>query len=124
MPEGDKKRGLDRLALLGAALVTAFGLVGAFWVAGDFHVSPDWVFGAGSGLLFFAVVGWGYRENFRKRSFIGFFVFWTLGHVALFLLVIDWFGLTAYFLTAPLELWIGYTVAILLFGPPRERPIR
>jgi hypothetical protein len=39
-------------------------------------------------------------------------------HVAVFLLVLGWLGFLYYLPFLIVELWIGYSVAIWLFGPP------
>src|SRR6266404_7945151 len=118
--EERKKRSktLDFLLLLGASLFVAAAGTAAFWVADEHHVNPAWLLGAGTAVLFFAVVGWGYRRKFRDPVFVSFFFVWLLLHVAIYLLVLGYLGFLYYIPIVVLELWIGYTIAIWQFGPP------
>lgn len=124
--EENKKRNkaLDFFLLIGASLVVAAVSTAAFWLADERHISPAWLFAAGAALIFFLVVGWGYRRKFREPLFILFFGAWTLVHVLVFLLVLAYLGFLWYLPTMVLELWAGYTIAISLFGPPPDKSIR
>ena len=106
-------------------LLLLFGLFVAlsatFVVTEHYQVDPTWVFASVSAAVFFAVVGWGYRRLFRSPAFMVFFGTWTLVHVAINLLVLAYLGFFYYVPIAVIELWVGYTVAILWFGPPRDR---
>ncbi len=115
---------LDLFLLLGASLCVAVVGTAAFWMAHEYHVDPAWLFGAGAAILFFVVVGWGYRSKFRDPAFVSFFLAWTLIHVLLYLLVLAYLGFLWYIPIAVLELWIGYTIAIWQFGPPPDKGIR
>ena len=118
------KRLIDRLALLGAALLM-IGLGGsAFLLAQKYHVSEAWVFGAWAAVFFFVIVGWGYRRKFRDPAFVSFFLAWMLLHVLVYLLALAYLGFLWYVPIVVLELWIGYTIAIWQFGPPADRGIR
>jgi hypothetical protein len=96
----------------------------AFWLADDYGFNPAWLFSAGAALIFFLVVGWGYRRLFRNPAFASFFLGWTLVHVLVFLLVLGYLGVLWYFPIVAVELWIGYTIAIGTFGPPPDKSIR
>jgi Na+-transporting NADH:ubiquinone oxidoreductase subunit NqrE len=111
----------DRLSLPCTAIAVAVLGVAAFWTADSYGFSPAWVFAVGSGLAFFLTVGWGYRSKLRSPSFVTFFLAWMFVHVAVFLLVLGWQGFLYYLPLVIVELWIGYTVAIWLFGPPPSR---
>jgi hypothetical protein len=72
--EGKKRsKTIDFLLLLGASLFVAAGSTAAFWVAGEHHINLAWLFGAGAALIFFLVVGWGYRRKLRDPVFVSFF---------------------------------------------------
>lgn len=124
--EEKKKRSkvLDLLLLVGAGLVVAAASTAAFWMANERHISPGWLFAAGAALIFFLVVGWGYRRKFRDPAFVSFFLAWTLVHVLVFLLVLAYLGFLWYLPLMVLELWVGYTIAIWQFGPPPDKGIR
>jgi len=119
-----RKRLVDRLTLLGAALLLIAVGGSAFLLADKYHVSKAWVFGAWAAVFFFVIVGWGYRRKFRDPAFVSFFVAWTLVHVFLYLLVLEYLGFPWYIPIAVLELGVGYTVAISQFGPPPDKGIR
>jgi len=119
-----RSRALDFVLLVGAGLLVAAGSAGAFWVADERHINPAWLFAAGAALIFFLVVGWGYRRRFRDPAFTAFFVGWTLVHVLVYLLVLAFLGFLWYMPIVVLELWIGYTIAIRRFGPPPDQGIR
>jgi phosphotransferase system glucose/maltose/N-acetylglucosamine-specific IIC component len=118
------KRLIDRLALLGAALLLIAVGGSAFLLAGKYRVSEAWVFGAWAAAFFFLIVGWGYRRKFREPAFVSFFVAWTLLHVLVYLLVLAYLGLLWYVPIMVLELWVGYSTAIWQFGPPPDKGIR
>jgi len=124
--EEKKKRTktLDFLLLVGASLLVAAALTAAFWIADERHISPAWLFGAGAALIFFLVVGWGYRRKFRDPAFVSFFLVWTLVHVLVFLSVLAYLGFLWYLPIMVLELWVGYMIAISRFGPPPDKGIR
>jgi len=119
-----RKRLIDRVALLGAALLLIALGGGAFLWADKHNVNGAWVFGGWAAAFFFAIVGWGYRRRFRDPAFVAFFLAWMLVHVALYLLVLGYLGLPFYIPIAVLELWIGYTLAIWQFGPPTDPSLR
>lgn len=121
-----KKRSktLDFLLLLGASLFVAAASTAAFWLADEHHINPAWLFAAGAAVIFFLVVGWGYRRKFRDPVFVSFFLAWLIVHVAVYLLVLGYLGFLWYLPIVVLELWIGYTIAIWQFGHPPDRSIR
>jgi hypothetical protein len=119
-----RSKALDFLLLIGASLIVAAVSVAAFWAVDARHINPTWLFGAGAALIFFLVVGWGYRRKFRDSAFVSFFVAWTLVHVLVYLLVLAYLGFFWYLPIVVLELWIGYTIAIWQFGPPPDKGIR
>ena len=121
MAVGARKSLLDRLALLGAALLLIGTGGAAFVLADKYHISDAWIFAGCASLTLFAIVGWPYRSQFRNPTFVKFFVVWLLVHVFVFLLVLGYLGLLYYFPFLALELWIGYAIAIRLFGHPPGR---
>jgi phosphotransferase system glucose/maltose/N-acetylglucosamine-specific IIC component len=119
-----RSKALDFLLLLVASLCVAATIPAAFFVAKKHHINPGWMFGAFAAVLFFPVVGWGYRSKFRSAAFLAFFLSWTLVHAAVFVLVLDYLGLFYYPPIVVVELWIGYMIAIWQFGPRPDRGIR
>jgi hypothetical protein len=86
--EGKKRSKTDFVLLLAASLFVAITGTAAFWMADEHSVNPTWLFAAGAAVLFFLVVGWGYRRKFRDPSFVSFFLAWLLVHVAVYLFVL------------------------------------
>lgn len=119
-----RSKALDFLLLLGASLFVAAASTAAFWAADEHRINPACVFGAGTAVIFFLVVGWGYRRKFRDPVFVSFFLAWLLVHVVVYLLVLVYLGFVWYLPIVLLELWIGYTLAIWQFGPPPDKGIR
>lgn len=109
-----KKPRKNVLLLFGAWVL----LFAAFWVVRSHGINPGWVFAALSAATFFVIVRRGYRRLFRSPEFWGFFVVWTLIHVAVYLAVLGYLGILYYAPIAFLELWVFYTIAVLRFGPP------
>jgi hypothetical protein len=124
MENARRNKALDRLLLLAFAIVIAVLGVAAFWIADDHHVNPGWVIAAGAGVVFVLVVGWGYRSKFRSPGLIAFFTAWLFVHVGILLLVLGWLGILYYLPFLVAELWVGYMIAIWLFGPPPSRGFR
>ena len=119
-----RRKAIDFLLLLGASLFVAAGSTAAFWVADERHINPAWLFAGGAAVIFFLVVGWGYRRKFREPVFVSFFLVWMLVHVAAYVLVLGYLGFLWYIPIVVLELWVGYMIAIRQFGPPLHRGIR
>ena len=117
-------RAVDLLLLAMAALIVAAVLTAAFWLAEARHINPGWLFAGGAGLIFFFVVGWGYRRKLRDPDFAFFFGAWTLVHVLVYLGVLAFWGFLYYIPAVIVELWVGYTIAIWKFGPPPDPHIR
>ena len=112
---------LDFLFLVGSALLLAALVTASFWIADKYEINPAWIFAAQAAVVFFAVVGWGYRRRFRSPAFVSFFVAWLLLHVTFYLLILGHLGLLYYVPFVVMELWVGYAFAIWLFGPPEPR---
>jgi phosphotransferase system glucose/maltose/N-acetylglucosamine-specific IIC component len=112
---------LDFLFLAGSALFVAALLTASFWMADKYNINQAWLFAAQAAVFFFAAVGWGYRKKFRSPAFVRFFLAWLLLHVTLYLLVLGYLGLLYYVPFVVVEVWIGYALAIWLFGPPQAR---
>jgi uncharacterized membrane protein len=119
-----RSRAVDMLLLIGAALLVAGLSTGAALLSLAYNISPAWLLAFWVAVIFFLVVGWGYRRKFRDPAFASFFVAWTLVHVLVYLLVLAYLGFPWYLPIAVLELWVGYTIAIWQFGPPPDKGIR
>jgi len=118
-----RNRVLDFFLLLTSALCGAVIITAAFWMSDQYHFSAMWVFGIGAALIFFLVVGWGYRSKFRSFAFAAFFFAWLFIHVGTFVVAIEYLGFSYYLPIAVVELWLGYMVAIWQFGPPPDQGV-
>jgi hypothetical protein len=122
-PGGGVKKLLDRLSLIGAALLVIVVGGSAFFLADRYHVAPVWVLLGWLSVGFFAGVGWDYRAEFRSMPFISFFFAWLVLHLLIFVLVVSRFGWFYWLGALFLELFFFYATAQLLFGlkPPSRR---
>ena len=68
-----RKKALDVLSLLGAALLVAGAGTAGLWVADNYHISPAWLFAAVAGLIFFLTVGWGTDASSETPPLFHFF---------------------------------------------------
>ena len=76
------------LLLIGAALLVAGLSTGAALLSMAYNISPAWLLAFWVAVIFFLVVGWGYRRKFRDPAFLSLFVAWTLIHVLVYLSLI------------------------------------
>ncbi len=122
-PKGGVKKFLDRLSLIGAALLVIVAGGSGFLLADRYHIDSVWVLLAWVSVGFFAGVGWDYRAQFRSISFISFFVAWLLLHLLIFILVVSRLGWLYWLVALFLELFFFYATAELLLGlkPPLRR---
>jgi hypothetical protein len=122
MPIGKTDQGglRDKLLLVASAIVVCVIGVGAFWIAGESHTGPLWVFFGLNAIGFITVVGRKFPNHWKAPSFISFFLAWLLVH-----------GIVATILAAAVpflywlpifgvELFVGFLAARLLFGTPGE----
>ena len=113
-----KERLLNLALLVNSALILVVLLLGSFWIGDRYHVGFVQLFLGWMSVAFVATVGWDLRNKFRRASFILFFLVWLGVHLLVLVLVV---GGTAWFYWLPLlslELWVGYSVAFQVFGPP------
>jgi phosphotransferase system glucose/maltose/N-acetylglucosamine-specific IIC component len=118
-----RRRLLDIAALFGAStLVVLLGL-GSFFLSDWYHVDLIWPILTWMSLVFFAGIGWDLRREFGSPAFVSFFVAWLLIHSLIFVLVVGYLSWLCYALAVPVELFIFYVSAALLFGvkPPGRR---
>ena len=117
------KKYLDRLWLIGAALLVIVVGGSGFLLADKYHIDSVWVLLAWVSIGFFAGVGWDFRAQFRSMRFISFFVAWLLLHLLIFVLVVSRFGWLYWLAALFLELFFFYATAELLLGlkPPLRR---
>jgi hypothetical protein len=117
------KRILDFCLLIGAALVVCVVGVGAFIVAGSFHVNPLWVFFGFVSVGFVAGVAEEYLKALRSVRFV-FFVFgWLLINLTVIVVVVGSVGWLYLIPALLLEQALFYMTAQWLFGlqPPLRR---
>jgi hypothetical protein len=118
------KKLLDRFALVGLSLLSIAAGTGVFLWADEHHISDASVYGAWASVIFLGIVGWPFRSKLKSPRFLAFLLVWLLIHVFIFLLVVSYLGFLYYIPAVLLELWVGYTLAILQFGPPQGRTLR
>jgi len=118
-----RSRLLDVFALLGASLLVVMLGIGSYFFADQYHLNGIWVMLAWISLGFFAGIGWDYRSEFRSVSFCAFFLAWIVLHALIFVLVLGFLSWIYYVFAVPLELFVFYASASMLFGlkPPLRR---
>jgi|HubBroStandDraft_4_1064222.scaffolds.fasta_scaffold1496417_1 hypothetical protein len=118
-----KKRSkvMDKLLLLGAALLVAALSAGAALISEAYDISPAWLlaFWTGIGFLMIIAKSYGVRK-FRMPAFAMFSAAWLLVHVCAFLLVLGYLGFLSYLPFLVAELFLGFMTAIWLFGIPAK----
>jgi 4-amino-4-deoxy-L-arabinose transferase-like glycosyltransferase len=117
------KRVLDLFYLVGAALLVCILGGGAFIVTEVHHISPLWVFLSFISIGFFAGAREEYRKEFRSVRFIFFVCSWLVVNMAVFVVVLGYFGWLYLIPALLLEQVIFYMTAYWLFGlrPPLGR---
>jgi len=116
-----RSRPFDVLLLLVAGLLVAAVSVGGYLISEEHHLSPGWLLSAWAAVGFIASVGRDYWAKLRSRAFAAFLIAWLAVHISVYLLVLAYLGFLYYVPAAALELWVGYVVAIWLFGPPPRK---
>jgi hypothetical protein len=113
---GWSKRILDFCFLVGSALIVCVLGGGAFLIAEIRHINPMWVFLSLLSVGFFAGAREDYRKEFRSVRFIVFVCGWLVINMAVFLVVLAYFGWLYLFLALFLEQFLFYMTAFWLFG--------
>jgi len=113
---GWSKRILDFCFLVGSALIVCALGGGAFLIAEIRHINPMWVFLSLLSVGFFAGAREDYRKEFRSVRFIVFVCGWLVINMAVFLVVLAYFGWLYLFLALFLEQVLFYMTAFWLFG--------
>lgn len=116
------RKGLDLLLLTIAGLVAAGVGTAVFWIADNHHATVG-VLAAFAALGFFIIIGktYGIRQ-LKSLPFAAFSMVWLLIHVCVFLIVVGNLGLLYYLPFLVAELFVGFMVAIWLFGLPTNNP--
>jgi hypothetical protein len=113
---GWSKRILDFCFLVGSALIVCVLGGGAFLIAEIRHINPMWVFLSLLSVGFLAGAREDYRKEFRSVRFIVFVCGWLVINMAVFLVVLAYFGWLYLFLALFLEQFLFYMTAFWLFG--------
>jgi len=109
-------RYLDRVLLIGTALLVGMTGVGSFWLADHFQVNPVWVFAAWSSILIVPLFIKDFRAHLKKPSFVAYLVAWALIHGLLVATLMRWLSLPAMLPFLAIELIGGRFAADYLFG--------
>lgn len=117
---GNRSKVADMLLLIGAALLVAGLSTGAALISLACNISPAWLLSFWAGIGFLGVIGktYGIRE-LRSLRFAAFSAVWLVVHICVFLFVSAYLGFLYYLPFLVAELFLGFMMAIRLFGPPR-----
>jgi len=123
-PEGSPTNGcLDRVLLIGAALLVCTMGVGAFGVADHYHVNPAWVFIAANSIVMVPLFIRDFRAHLKKPSFVAYLTAWAVIHGLLVATLMRWFSIVAMIPFLAIELTAGLVVADFFFDirPEKEK---
>jgi hypothetical protein len=121
-----RKRIVDLCVLVGSALLVCILGGGAFLLAEIYHVNPMWIFVSLISVAFFAGAREEYRKEFRSVRFVAFVCGWIVVNVAVFILILGFFGWLWLIPVLPFEQFLFYMTAYWLFrlrpplGPGRQ----
>jgi hypothetical protein len=111
----------DRILLVGAALLVC--LIGgeAFTLADDYHINPAWVFFAWNSIFLIPIVGRRFKKTqWDNPRFIAFFGVWMVLHGVVMVFLTGRVPIIYWAPFIVLELFVGFFLARLLFGRPRN----
>jgi hypothetical protein len=106
---------VDRLLLIGAALLVCAIVTGSFLLAIIFHVSSAWVFVAWNSIAVVPTFIRDFRTHLRKPSFLAFLFAWALVHGLLVVTLMRWMSILAMLPILTVELTVGFVLAEYLF---------
>jgi hypothetical protein len=108
----------DRLLLVGSAVIVVAAGGGALLLTDELHISSDCVCALFAGIVFFVSVGRGFREKFRSKGFVLFFVIWCAMHVVFAVVLINHVIMLFWLPLIVVELAVGLSIAFWMFGVP------
>jgi hypothetical protein len=116
---------LDKVLLVGAALLVCVIGGAAFWIAEDYHVNPAWVFFLWNSAIMVPIFIKDFRSHLRKPAFVAFLVVWGITHGLVVVVLMRCAPITVWFLGISIELLVGFMLADRIFGvrraPKRQR---
>ena len=107
---------LDKVLLIGTALLVCIIGTGSFLLAIIYHVNPLWVFAAGNAILMVPLFIRDFRSHLRKPSFVAFLFAWALIHGLLVATLMRWMSIAAMLPLLAIELTAGVAAADFIFG--------
>ena len=107
---------LDRVLLVGAALLLIVVFGSAFWLVDEYHLNPAWVFLAinSIGMAFLLVKD--FRKNAKKRPFLLYLLAWAAVHGILMICLMRYAPLGVWSFVIVAEGTVGILLANYLFG--------
>jgi hypothetical protein len=115
---------LDRVFLVGAALVVCVVGGAAFWIADAYHINAMWVFLLWNSLFIVHLAFKDFRTHLRKPTFVAFLIVWGIVHGVVVVAMMRRIPATLWILVISFELLVGYLLADRIFGirrNPKER---
>lgn len=111
---------LDIVLLIGSAiLIICLGL-GAVALKEKFQFGEFWIWGTWFGILSFISMAGFLRSKFRQRGFIVLCAAWFPIHMFVMFISAARLPMVISIVPVTLELFIGLTIAYVLFGPPQK----
>ena len=116
-PEESPARGcLDKVLLVGVAVLVCVIGGAAFWFADEYHVNPAWVFVAWNSIFIALSFIRRFRSHLKKPSFVAYLIAWAVIHGLLAVTLMRWFSIPATLPFIAIELTLGVFAADYFFN--------
>jgi hypothetical protein len=107
---------LDKVLLVGVAVLICLIGVAAFVLGETYHVSPSWLFFAWGSIGMVPLFVRNFRGQLKRPAFILFLAGWVVVHGLIVASLIHWVSLIFWLPVFGLEFLVGYLAAFWLFG--------
>jgi len=107
---------LDKVLLVGAALLVCIVGGAAFWIADVYHINPMWVFFLWNSLFIVHLSFKDFRTHLRKPAFVAFLIVWGIVHGVVVVAMMRRIPVALWILVISFELLVGYLIADRIFG--------
>ena len=111
---------LDKILLVGAALLVCITGGAAFWLAEEYHLNPAWVFVGWNSIWLAPLFIRDFRTHLRKPAFVAFLLARALIHGLLVATLTRWMSVFAMVPILAVEFTVGLVLADYMFGIDRS----
>jgi hypothetical protein len=109
--------------LVGASVLIIAAFMSTVVLADAYQIPGPWVVLGWLSVMFFAIIGWGYRKELKSIGFVLFLLVWALLHPFILAFSIKLLSWPFYPVVVCVALFVLFVRAQLLFRvqPPRRR---